>query len=267
MTINMKPFILKFLLLSLAILFCQREMYSQETSITILYYERMPFFGQPYTNDEGFIISIMRLILDDAGIPYTFQKGPLNRLFEYAKKDELVCLPGVFKTPDRELSYTYSKFPIYQDASPRYIIRQSDSLSFQNVHTIKDLLSSKKTLGVIRNYSYGAWVDENVKLYNPPMVITDITDDQSNFTRMLLLKRFDYFFAGGEESIYSIRVNPETKGLTTMMLLDDAPIGNIRWIIFPRTFPEELLEKINSSIEYVKRGVMYNSIIKSIINE
>jgi polar amino acid transport system substrate-binding protein len=236
----------------------------REDPITVFYYERLPFFGQPFSQDEGFIIQITRLVLDDAKIPYQFEKVPLNRLFENLKREGLFCFPGLFKTPEREATYKYSSFPIYQDAPPRYVIRRSDLHDFDNIHTIKDLLTSDKVLGVVKNYSYGKWVDQNILSYVPPTITAEITDDQSNFILMLLYKRFDFFFSGGEEALYNVEHNQATKGLLAMRLLDDAPAGNIRWIIFPKSFPDELVDRINQSIERVKKSDGYREILKSI---
>jgi uncharacterized protein (TIGR02285 family) len=243
------------------------EAICQETPVTVFYYERLPFFGQPYSKEEGFILQIARLVLDDAKIPYHFEKIPLNRLFENLKRDGLVCFPGMFKTPEREATYKYSGSPIYQDARPRYIIRRSDLHEFENIHTIKELLTSNKVLGVIKNYSYGKWVDQNILSYGPPTVTAEITDDQSNFILMLLYKRFDYFFSGGEEALYNVEHNQSTKDALAMRLLDDAPEGNIRWFIFPKTFPDKLLGRIDESIERVKKSDKYRELLKSIARE
>jgi polar amino acid transport system substrate-binding protein len=236
----------------------------QESRVTVFYYERLPFFGQPYTNEEGFILQISRFILDDAAIPYRFEKVPLNRLFENMKREGLFCVPGMFKTPEREVNYKYSGLPIYQDTPPRYIIRRSDLHEFENIHTIKELLTSKKVLGMVKNYSYGKWVDQNIQTYGPPAITAEITDDQSSFILMLLYKRFDYFFSGGEEALYNVDNNQDTKGMLAMRLLDDAPEGNIRWMIFPKTFPDELLGRINESIERVRKSDRYRELLKSI---
>lgn len=236
----------------------------QDSPVTVFYYERLPFFGQPYSREEGFIIQITRLVLDDAKIPYRFEKVPLNRLFENLKRDGLFCFSGMFKTPEREATYKYSGAPIYQDMPPRYVVRRSDLHDFENIHTIKDLLTSKKILGVVKNYSYGKWVDQNVLSYAPPTITAEITDDQSNFILMLLYKRFDFFFSGGEEALYNVERNQATKDLLTMRMLDDAPAGNIRWIIFPKSFPDDLVDRINQSIERVKKGDRYRELLASI---
>lgn len=151
------------LIMFLALIACCANAFSKDPTITICYYERMPFFGQIETGDEGILLTITSEILRTAGISYRFAKMPVARIFETVGEDTYACLPGVFRTPDREAVYRFSSLPIYQDTPPHYVIRRADQSDYANVHTIKDLLTSEKTLGLAERYSYGQWVDKNVK--------------------------------------------------------------------------------------------------------
>ena len=237
----------------------------QETPVTVYFYDRMPFFGHVGTPDEGFLLKITRLIFDDAGGPFHFEKVPLNRIFENLKKDGSYCMPGVFKTPDRQKLYIYSRHPIYQDSSPGYVIRQENEIKFSNIKTIGALLSSGMTLGLVKNYSHGTWIDENIKKRSPEKTIVNIGDDQGPFISMLLHGRFDYIFASREEASYNIRAIPDFSGKLVIRKLDDAPAGNIRWLIFSKSFPKELLGRINDSIRKTKSSNAYRAILNSIM--
>jgi len=253
------------LLLIVSILLPEVPLYAGSSPVTVYYYDRLPFFGRVGTSDEGFLLKIIRLVFDDAGIPFHFEKVPLNRIFEQLKKDGPYCMPGAFKTPDRQALYIYSRLPIYQDSSPGYIIRKNDEKKFAGIKKIDALLKSGMTLGLVKNYSHGKWIDENIAKSDPKKTIVSIGDDQAPFIRMLLLGRFDYIFAGGEEASYNIRTIPDFSGKLIVKKLDDAPEGNIRWLIFSKTFPKELLGRINDSILKVKASNAYRAILSSIL--
>lgn len=220
------------LVMFLALIACCANAFSKSPTITICYYERMPFFGQLETGDEGILLTITSEILRTAGIAYRFEKLPVSRIFDTVLEDIYACFPGVFRTPDRETLYRFSSLPIYQDTPPHYVIRRADQSEYADIHTIKDLLTSEKTLGLAEKYSYGSWVDKNVKEYRPKSVTVNFGDDQRSFYRMLAAGRFDYFFSSAEEANYLINSTPENTGTFIMKELSDAPEGNIRWILF-----------------------------------
>ena len=187
---------MKFLLIIFVSVFlCISSFFSQEADVTIYYYERMPFFGQINTENEGIIFEITKEIFDSAHISYHFEKMPVARIFEILKKsNENTCFPGVFRNQDRENLYIFSDYPIYQDTSPHYVIRKIDEQYFDHIDTIHELLRTNKKVGLVEKYSYGIWVDDNIEKYKPNSVIVNIGDDQKNFYKMLLANRFDYFF-------------------------------------------------------------------------
>jgi polar amino acid transport system substrate-binding protein len=238
---------------------------AQEPEVTVYYYERPPFFGQIGTEDEGIILRIARLVFEDARIPYRFEKLPVTRIFESLKRPGLHCVAGVFKTPERESLYSFSADPIYQDSEPHYVVRKAESADYAGLRTIGDLLASGRTLGVAESYSYGTWIDKNIASYDPPRETVNIGDDQSNFYAMLVVRRFDYFFASLEEATQLLRTNRIFSARLAVRELEDAPEGNIRWIMFSRDFPEELLARINRSIPRVKKRAEYRRIISGAI--
>lgn len=238
---------------------------AQEPEVTVYYYERPPFFGQVGTENEGIILRIARLVFEDARIPYRFEKLPVTRIFESLKQPGLHCVAGVFRTPEREGLYSFSAAPIYQDSEPHYVIRKAEASDYAGLRTIGDLLASGRTLGVAESYSYGTWIDKNIISYDPPRETVNIGDDQSSFYAMLVVRRFDYFFASLEEATQLLRTNRLYSERLAVRELEDAPEGNIRWIMFSRDFPEELLARINRSIPRVRKSAGYRRIISGAI--
>jgi len=233
---------------------------AQERVVTIYTYERMPFFGQLNTDAEGFINQISRLVFENAKIPYVFEKVPVTRIFANLTQPGLSCIAGTFRNPEREQTYTFSSDSIYQDSPPRYLIRTTDQAQYATIKDIKALLTSGKTLGVADKYSYGTWVDENILRYKPATAVVNVRDDQSAFMQMLVLKRFDYIFASGEEAAYNLKDNPDFRESISVKTLADSPAGNIRWIMCNKDFPLDLLARINKSIPEIKKGKAYRDI-------
>lgn len=236
------------------------QLLAQEKAVTIYTYERMPFFGQLNTDAEGFINQISRLVFENAKIPYVFEKVPVTRIFANLTQPGLSCVAGTFRTPEREQTYTFSSDFIYQDSPPRYLIRSADQTHYAPIKDIKDLLTSGKTLGVADKYSYGTWVDENIQRYKPTTVVVNVRDDQRAFMQMLVLKRFDYIFASGEEASYNLKNNPDFRNTISVKTLADAPAGNIRWIMCNKDFPPDLLARISRSIPEIKKTKAYQDI-------
>jgi polar amino acid transport system substrate-binding protein len=255
---------MKLLLTALFLAFlCISSSFPQETDVTIYFFERMPFGGQVNEENKGILIEITKKIFDNAQISYHFELLPVARIFEILKKsDANVCFPGVFRNPERDKQYIFSDLPIYQDSAPHYVIRKKDEQYFSNINTIHELLKSNKKVGLVEKFSYGIWVDDNIKKDKPNSVIVNIGDDQKSFYKMLLANRFDYFFASTEEANYIIRSNPAFSNTLLLKNLIDAPEGNIRWIIFNKTFQPELLERINRSIVSIKASEQYKIIIE-----
>ncbi|MGL4370830.1 MAG: substrate-binding periplasmic protein [Spirochaetota bacterium] len=217
-------------------------------------------------SEEGFLIAITRMIFEDAGIPYRFEKLPVNRIFENLKNPGKVCMAGLFKNPEREKLYVFSSGYIYQDSPPHYVVHRRNFGRFAGITTINSLLTSKMTLGKVDRYSYGLWVDANLRRYNPPTVVVNVGDNQGNFFNMLLLGRFDYLFAGQEEASYNLHANPEFRTDLAILTLRDAPAGNRRYIAFSKGFPPADIRRINASISRVKNKAEYMEIVKKAKN-
>ena len=249
-------------LMVFSLFICAVSAFPQDPVVTVYYYERMPFFGKANTDDEGCILAITRYVLEEANIPFRFEKMPVSRIFELMKKsDANACFPGVFMNPERQSLYVYSDLPIYQDTPPHYVIRKSDEQLYAGVDSIDGLLGLGKTLGLVVSYSHGLWVDDAIRRCNPNRVLVNIGDNQLNFYRMILANRFDFFFASEEESRYIVRNDPEFSDKLAIRELSDAPEGNVRWIIFNKGFPPELIARVNAAIPIVRESERYKALV------
>lgn len=234
---------------------------ADDVPVTVYYYERMPFFGEPGTDHEGIVLAVARMVLERAGIPFVFEKVPVNRIFKTLERPGPYCVPGAFRTPEREAAYLFSDAPLYQDSPPHVVVRSRDVGDFAGVRGIRDLLSGGKVLGVVESYSYGTWVDENIARYAPRRLVVTIGDNQANFYRMLLSSRFDYFFASLEEASSVMRSDEAFAAGLSVLPLADAPAGNVRWFMFSPGFPRELLARVNASIVAVRASDEYERLV------
>lgn len=251
----------RILVLMLALLTVTYGSSALEPVVTVYYYERMPFFGVPGTDREGVVLTIARLALERAGIRFVFEKVPVNRLFSSVAIPGPFCVPGAFRTPERERVYRYSALPLYQDEAPHFVVRAADLGVFAGVTDVASLLSLDETLGTVQSYSYGAWVDAAIARYDPRRVVVTIGDNQDTFYRMLLYGRFDYFFASPEEASFIIEDRPEFKGEFSVLPLSDAPAGNQRWMMFSPGFPPELRERFDAALAALRADEAYETLI------
>lgn len=189
---------------------------------------------------------------------------PITRIFEEMKEPGYNCLAGAFKTPEREKLYIFSNDYIFQDSPPHYVIHRRNIQKFRSVKTIKDLLASKMTLGVVEKYSYGSWVDSNISKYNPLRREVNVGDNQKSFFQMLYVGRFDFLFAGLEEANYNISSNNDYRSNLVVKSLTDAPEGNKRYMLFNKYYPAETLDKINKAISRVKQNPEYKAIVQKV---
>jgi len=252
---------LRTIVLTLALVAVTVVSSAQEPVVTVFYYERMPFFGVPGTEREGVVLTIARLALERAGIPFVFEKVPVNRLFSSAAIPGPFCVPGAFRTPDRERVYRYSALPLYRDEPPHFVVRAADAPAFSGVTDVESLLSRDESLGVVQSYSYGSWVDAAVARYDPRRVVVTIGDNQDTFYRMLLYGRFDYFFASPEEASSIIGSRPEFEGEFAVLPLSDAPEGNQRWMMFSPGFPRDLRERFDAALAALRADAAYATLI------
>jgi polar amino acid transport system substrate-binding protein len=231
--------------------------------LTVYYYERMPYYGEIDGRVSGFLAEIARLVLDDAGIPYTFEDAPATRVLENLKLPGDACALGWFRTPQREAIYAYSREAMYRDEPFWAIIDASKARLLPPRPAVEDILRSGWRLGLIEGYVYGPWLDEKIGVHAPESEIVNIRNDSEIMYRMLANGRFDYMFASREESLFIIgHLGAEIGRRLALVELADAPAGNPRYFILSKGVDGAMLARIDASLARIKRGEAYSRIVQ-----
>ncbi|OHD17258.1 MAG: hypothetical protein A2086_11245 [Spirochaetes bacterium GWD1_27_9] len=233
---NIFVLILLFLFISLA--------FSQDKELKVYYFPRPPLYINNNNNAEGFVVEIVKNILNNAKINYVFVEMPNKRIEENIKTGEYGCGIGWFKKPEREEFAIFSQ-PIYKDLKTVIIVNIGKSNIIGNSTTLEKLLKSNLKMGVIDGFSYGKWVDDSIVKYNPNL--EKQTVEMARLVNMIAEARLDYTLMGKEEAMYYVNLSKSKEKLKIIDLVD-APEGNQRYIMFSKSVSKDLIEKVNKSI-------------------
>lgn len=239
--------------------------FSEEKSkLKVYYFDRIPFYNTENNEVDGILIKISKLVFEEAGIEYEFVNMPVKRMFEILKSPGNTCILGALMTKEREELYLYSNDYFFQDGPMNVVINKVLRSELPSFPTIKEILESNLRMGVIDGYSYGEWLDNNIVKYkiNPNKI--NISDDSERMYKMIISNRFDYMFAGFEESLYAVKQNNEYSYNLQIVNIKDAPMGNKRYFLFSKGIDKNMLNKINNALEKVKLSNNYKEIISNI---
>ena len=240
--------------------------FAEPPALTICYYDRLPYYGDVNGQAGGILVEITRLVVEEAGVPYRFVKTPPKRILNLLKEQPNTCAIGWFKNAERSSSYTFSQSPIYQDKPFHIVVAAGKRDQLPASFTLQELLGSALKLGVIDGFIYGDWLDGQIARSAPPrMEKINLGDDSENLYRMILGKRIDYIFVGGEEGSYALKTNPDFGRSLALLPVADAPMGNLRYLMFSRGVDAALLDKINAAIPKVKAGEKYKQILRQLL--
>ncbi len=134
--------------------------FADSTKLKILYYDRLPYYGNVNGKVEGVLVDIAKEIFDEAGIQYEFVYTASIRVLENLKTHENSCALGWFKTKEREEIYSYSDDYIYQDKPYTMIINKEKINNLPKNPKMEDILRSNLVLGLVERYVYGEWMDK-----------------------------------------------------------------------------------------------------------
>lgn len=135
----------------------------------MLYYsERVPY---AVTDDNGSVKGLTATpaarAFERAGIPFKWKEMPFKRqlaTLEFNKKK--ACGIGWFKKLERE-AFAYFTHPIYQD-KPSITISKKGNEGVTRHEVLATLLEDKSIRLLVKDgFSYGAYIDEQVKRYSP----------------------------------------------------------------------------------------------------
>ena len=215
--------------------------------IIVYYHERRPYFITTAHQVHGLIADRVNWVFKEAGIPYVWRKMPAKRQLEMIRSDtQRACAVGWFKTPERE---SFGKFtlPIYMDNRTLAIAR-ADNDQIQSGYPLARTLSNWRIRLLKKDgYSYGRFIDSEIKRHAPRAVVT--TAENISMVRMIHSHRADYFFITREEAedlILSANLPPQD---FKAIHFSDMPAGNNRYLICSRNIDEMTLLRINRNIK------------------
>ena len=253
---------IKYVYILIIFLYIAVNTFANPLKLKVFYYDRLPYYGNVNGKVSGVMVDIAKEIFEKAGIDYEFVYSPSIRVLETLKIPENSCALGWFKTKEREDIYTYSDDFIYQDKQYSIIINKKKRKVLSEKPKIKEILQSNLVLGLVERYAYGDWLDKKIIECHTKTTRTNIGDDSNLMYKLMILgNRFDYMFAGMEESSYVIKSNSEYSKKLSVVPVADAPNGNLRYILFSKGIDKNILEKINAAIKKVKASDKYKAII------
>jgi len=224
--------------------------WSDCSTITILYNERVPYIKTTPDGVEGLVATPAALAFKKAGIPFSWKKTPTRRQMAMLKNnDSCDCMVGWFKNSEREKFAKYTNH-IYQD-KPQIALARFDNDNLQNITSVDFILSNPGlTLLCKEGYSYGIFLDAKFTQHKP--TIFRATVENINMLRMIYYKRNDYFFIAPEEADALIESSGISKKDFKHVKFSDMPEGEKRYILCNQKVGDEIIEKLNAAItEYV----------------
>ncbi len=225
---------------------------SQAQPIVVAYPDRPPY---NYTQDgqpQGTLYELAKLVFARAGIEVVFQELPSKRILaELGKKNSPMCSFGWFKTAERE---TFARFslPISQDAPLVALALAKDRARFEGKDSLGALSADPElTLGLIRSWSYGSYVDGLVRKH--PAGVLDIPARQQQ-ALMLAHGRFSYTLARESEVEKVIGLSGLTPEAFLILPLTDLRERPKRYILCGGGVAAEVLARIDAAIQEMEIG-------------
>lgn len=223
---------------------------TDESLIYLHYNERPPYLVTTQTDVEGLTGSPTTLIFEKSQIPFQWQQTPSKRQIYILQQNKgRDCLPGWFKTPERE-KYAKYTLPIYQD-KPQIALARADNDRIPSSGTVKDFFSnSELTLLVKDGYSYGEFIDRKIQNFKPVRIETTV--ENSGMLKMIYARHADYFFIAPEEA--EGLINASTFDLNDFKIIrfTDIVAGEKRYILCNFQVEDSLIERLNAAIrQYV----------------
>ncbi len=235
-------------------------MIAQNAKLKVYYFPRSPLYClDTKQNPDGFLSEIVKLIFNNANVPFEFVNMPNKRVEANLQSGEYACGIGWLKKPEREQWAIFSN-PIYQDQKLAVLINKKFALKNMEYTTIDELINLNLKLGIIDGFSYGSWADDKIKMIQNKELLAM---EQDHLVMLLEKERFAYTFIGYEEGHWLLENNPNFRKNINLIKLTDAPEGNIRYIMFSKSVDKKIINKINSSIDSVKKSAKYNLLIKN----
>ncbi|MBI4804500.1 MAG: transporter substrate-binding domain-containing protein [Desulfovibrio sp.] len=219
---------------------------SRSEPIQFYYPARPPYNFTLNGKPTGFLVELTQAILHDAEVEAVFVELPSPRIFsELQREDSQCCLFGALKVPERE-AYGSFTLPIMEDSPLVALILAKNAALFFGKTSFRELAADKKlTLGLIRSWSYGDYVDGVIKKEHAKVIGIP---EKENQARMLASERFLYTLARETEIDDLIRLSGKSRADFVSIPLSDTSERKKRYILCGKGVPGEVIERINASI-------------------
>lgn len=216
--------------------------------IDIMYHERPPYYYTEASTHsaKGILVEPVKQALSDAGISHHWVQVPSQRQLLVIKTNQRpICAIGWFKTPQREQFAKFSQ-EIYQDNSIAIVTHQDWAEEISSL-SLDSLLQSREVHRIARTgYSYGKYLDEKIRQFNPDTLFT--TRDNQYLVRLIVRKRIHYMFMSQEEfADLQQRLGKDGEELA-LVHPDGMPKGNKRYILCSQKTDDEFLSLINQAL-------------------
>jgi len=226
--------------------------------ITVYYFHRPPYYTTLDDGDvSGFLMGITILFLDEADISYQFEECAVKRILVNVETEKQTCSVGWFKNEEREKKYKFTE-PIYQNKPIIAIVNKAKRNLLSGSPDIVQILNSELKLIVIDGFSYGDYIDSNIREYDPE--ITKAMESPQNIIKMIAFGRADYTFLAPEEAGWIINSDEYLTENLDIVKIEGAPEGNFRYLLFNNDTDPSLIEKIDEAIRKISKTEVYRDL-------
>jgi polar amino acid transport system substrate-binding protein len=196
-------------------------------------------------NPRGLLIAKVKSIMEKAGIKAEFACYPSKRILDAIWHGEKVASIGWFKTKERE-SYAKFSLPIYTNKAVGVFALTEVGEKLSVFSSLRSIMQSRQfKLGLIEGHSEGRYIDELVGLY--PEQVSVVNGCQVQLLKMLTERRFDFILLPPEE-VDMLTKEARVSRKFVLLEMDDIPEGNKRYIIYSKSIPQAVIDKVDNAI-------------------
>jgi len=217
-------------------------------SLVVHYHERRPYYLGKNGEVHGLVADPLAMVLELADIDFTWVETPAGRQLDIIRENNsITCAAGWFKTAEREQFAKYS-LPIYQDKPFVGVTRADNELIGEEEILTRILKEGRLRFLVKVGYSYGTYIDDNIKSHKPWLVKT--TGGNREMLNSLQKHRADYCLMTEEEAYDLILFSGVNQADFKIVKFNDIPQGNMRYLLCSLMTPDSLLESVNGAIKH-----------------
>jgi polar amino acid transport system substrate-binding protein len=229
----------------LSIVLTGASLASAENHVSILYINYPPYYVNEGDEPKGVLISKVKNLMEKAEFKADFSCYPSKRILDAIRHGEKVASIGWFKTKERE-SYARFSLPIYTNKAVGVFALDEVGKKLSVFSSLKSIMESRQfKLGLISGHSEGKYIDELVTLH--PAQVSMVNGCQVQLLKMLKARRFDFILLPPEE-VDTLTKEARFDKKYVLLEMDDIPEGNKRYIIYSKSIPQELIDKVNDAI-------------------